>query len=137
MLRGPKVRFASGKVVTPKPFDLDDLLTEYQRLPENKRRVFLSIFSHSLTVDTRVALLDRPVSDMDADRAWQINEWLHHLTSCLNPEASWRPEDEAELIRNIALASFRLDLDGAVGRAAATAAGNTMTPLRKKLAAAQ
>jgi hypothetical protein len=136
MLRGPRVQYASGKVVTPKPFDLDELLVDYLRLPEDKRKAFLSILSHSLTVDMRVALLDRPISGVDADRAWQINEWLHHLTSCLHPVSSWGSEGEAGLIRNIAVDSFRLGLDGAVGRAVATAAGNTMAPVKKKLAAA-
>jgi hypothetical protein len=136
MLLGPKVQYADGKVVTPKPFDLDHVLVDYLQLSEDKRRAFLSIFSHSLTVDMRVALLDRPISDANADRAWQINEWLHHLTSCFNPTSAWRAEVEAELIRNIAIGSFRHGLDGAVGRAVATAAGSVMASAKKKLAAA-
>ena len=136
MLRGPRVQYASGKIVTPKPFDLDDVLVDYRHLSEDKRRVFLSVLSHSLTVDMRVALLDRPVADVEADRAWQINEWLHHLTSCFNPVSSWGPDGEAELIRNIAIGSFRLGLEGAVGRAVAAAAGNTIAPLKKKFSAA-
>ncbi len=139
MLRGPKVQYSSGKVVIPRPFDLEDVLAEYVRLPEDERRAFLSAFSHSLTVDMRVALLDRPISEADANRAWQLNEWLHHLTSCFSPRSTWGTAGEAELIRNIAMGSFQLGLDAAVGRAVATAAGNTgMSAMSaKKPAAAQ
>ena len=126
ILRGAKVQYASGKVVAPKPFDLDDVLARYVRLPDEPRRAFLSVFSHSLTVDMRVALLDRPISDADATRAWQINEWLHQLTSCFHPQSTRDASAEAELIRDIATVSFRYGLDAAVGRAVATAAGNTI-----------
>ena len=126
MLRGTKVQYASGKVVTPKPIGLDDVLTEYVRLPEEARRAFLSVLSHSLTVDMRVALVDRPISDADAARAWQINEWLHQLTSCFHPQSTRDAEAEAELIRDIATISFRYGLEGAIGRAVAMAAGNTI-----------
>jgi len=126
MLRGAKVQHASGKVVAPKPFDLEEVLAKYVLLPDETRRAFLSVFSHSLTVDMRVALLDRPISDIDATRAWQINEWLHQLTSCFHPHSSRDAAAEAELIRDIATVSFRYGLERAVGRAAATAAGNTI-----------
>jgi hypothetical protein len=135
MLRGPKVQYSSGKIVTPRPFDLEDVLAKYLRLSEDARRAFLSIFAHSLTVDLRVALLDRPVSEADADRAWQINEWLHQLTSCFSPRSSRDAIGEAELIRDIAIGSFRHGLDAAIGRAVATAAGNTIAPAKKHAAA--
>ncbi len=135
MLRGSKVQYSSGKVVTPRPFDLEDVLAEYVRLPEDERRAFLSVFSHSLTVDMRVALLDRPIAEADANRAWQLNEWLHHLTSCFNPRSTWGTEGEAELIRNIAMGSFQHGLDAAVGRAVATAAGNAGISAKKRAAA--
>jgi hypothetical protein len=130
MLRGPKVQYSSGKVVTPRAFDLDYVLAEFVQLPEEVRGSFLSILAHSLTVDMRVALLDRPISETDAGKAWQLNEWLHHLTSCLNPDRRWGAQSEAELIRSIALESFRLGLEGAVGRAVATAAGNAISPAK-------
>jgi hypothetical protein len=131
MLRGPKVQSGSGKVVTPRTFDIEDVLIDYMRLPEDERRAFLSIFSHSLTVDMRAALLDRPVSEADADRAWQINEWLHQLTSCFSPRSTRDAVREAELIRVIAVDSFQHGLDAAIGRAVAIAAGNTITPAKK------
>lgn len=130
MLRGSKIQYNSGKIVTPPPFDLDDVLAEYARLSSDRRRAFLSVFSHSLTVDMRVALLDRPISDANADRAWQINEWLHQLTSCLHPQSTRDVTGEAELIHDIAADSFRLGLEGAVGRAVATAAGNSIAPAK-------
>ena len=126
ILRGAKVQYASGKVVAPKPFDLDDVLARYVRLPDEARRAFLSVVSHSLTVDMRAALLDRPISDADAARAWQINEWLHQLTSCFHPQSTRDGSAEAELIRDIAMVSFRYGLEAAVGRAVATAAGNAI-----------
>ncbi|HEV2100705.1 MAG TPA: hypothetical protein VGR45_17500 [Stellaceae bacterium] len=112
------------------------MLADYLRLSGEKRRAFLSILSHSLTVDMRTALLDRPVSEADADRAWRINEWLHQLTSCFHPRSTRDAAAEAELIRDIAAASFRYGLDGAIGRAVATAAGNTMASAKKNLATA-
>ncbi|HEX5454053.1 MAG TPA: hypothetical protein VFX06_09685 [Stellaceae bacterium] len=136
MLRGAKVQYASGNVVEPKPFDLDDVLSQYVRLPEEARRAFLSIFSHSLTVDVRVALLDRPISDANAARAWQINEWLHQLTGCFHPQSTRDANAEAELIRDIATVSFRYGLERAVGRAVATAAGNTIVKKKKAMHAA-
>ena len=135
MLRGSSVQYPSGKVVTPKPFDLDNVLTNYVSQPEDVRRAFLSVFSHSLTVDMRVALIDRPILDLHADRAWQINEWLHHLTSCFDPDSHWGADGEAQLIRDIAAGSFRLGLDRAVGRAVATAAGNVMARTKEPAAA--
>ncbi len=136
MLRGAKVQYANGKVVTPKPFDVDDVLAKYVRLPDEMRRAFLSVFSHSLTVDMRAALLDRPISDTDAARAWQINEWLHQLTSCFHPRSTRDADAEAELIRDIATESFRYGLERAIGRAVATAAGNTLVTTRKEVHAA-
>jgi hypothetical protein len=135
MLRGPKVQYSSGKVATPRSFDLEDVLVDFVRLPEEARANFLGIIAHSLTVDVRVALLDRPIPDADADRAWQVNEWLHQLTSCLTPKQRRGADGEAELIRAIAASSFRYGLDAAVGRAVATAAGNTIASARKLAAA--
>jgi hypothetical protein len=123
MLRGATVQYASGKVVVSKPFDLDDVLENYIQLPGETRRAFLSVFSHSLTVDMRAALLDRPISDAEAARAWQINEWLHQLTSCFHPQSTREAAAEAELLRDIATVSFRYGLEGAIGRAIAAAAG--------------
>ncbi|MGD9617690.1 MAG: hypothetical protein AB7H90_21455 [Alphaproteobacteria bacterium] len=132
MLKGAKVQHARGKTTAPKPFDLDDVLATYVRLSDEARRAFLSVFSHSLTVDMRAALLDRPISDVDAGRAWQINEWLHQLTSCFHPQSTRDAEAEAELIRDIATGSFRYGLEPAVGRAVATAAGNTLMAAKKE-----
>jgi len=135
MLRGSKVQYGDGKIVSPRAFDLDDVLTEYVQLPDAERLAFLSVFSHSLTVDMRAALLDRPVSEADARRAWQLNEWLHHLTSCFSPRSSWGVKGEAELLRDIATDSFRQGLDGAVGRGIAAAAGNAGISAKKHAAA--
>jgi hypothetical protein len=130
-LRGPSVQYSSGKVVTPRPFDLEDVLAEFVRLPEDARGAFLSIVAHSLTVDMRVALLDRPIADKEADRAWRLNEWLHQLTSSLNPCSQRGAEGETELLRSIATASFLYGLEAAIGRAIATAAGNTVASAKK------
>ena len=135
MLRGPKIQYSSGKVVIPRPFDLEDVLIEFVRLPTDIRARFLSVFAHSLTVDVRVALFDRPVSDAHASRAYRVNEWLHQLTSCLNPASRRGADAEADLIRDIAIGSFRYGLEAAVGRAVATAAGNTIAPAKKRLTA--
>lgn len=135
MLRGSTVQYGNGKTVVPPPFDLDGVLAEYVRATADQRRMFLSVFAHSLTVDMRIALLDRPISEADADRASQINEWLHQLTSCFHPQSTRDAVGEAELIRNIAVDSFRLGLEGGVGRAVATAAGNSIASA-KNLAAA-
>jgi hypothetical protein len=92
-------------------------------LPKSGRAEFLSAFAHSLTVDIRAALLDRPVADDDAARAYQVNEWLHQLTSCLNPRHRRSAKGEAELLNDIATDSIQHGLERAVGRA--IAAGNT------------
>jgi hypothetical protein len=134
MLRGPKVQDSNGKVVTPRPFDLEGVLSEFVGLTEEARADFLGIFAHGLTVEIRVALLDHPVPDAEADRAYQVNEWLHQLTSCLTPKQRRGADGEAELIRNIAVSSFRYGLEAAVGRAVATAAGNTIAPAKKHAA---
>jgi len=117
MLPAPPVQYGDGKIVTSPAFNLEDVLADFLRLQERARSEFLSIFAHSLTVDMRAALLDRPVSEKDAEKAYQINEWLHQLTSSLNPTHSRGVAEEAGLIRDIAAESFRYGLEGGVGRA--------------------
>ena len=126
VLRGPKVQYPDGRVVTPPPLDLERILTDLERLEESERVAFLCIVAHSLTVDIRALLLDRPVSDRDLDRISKINEFLHQLTSSVNPQHRRTPSGDAELVRAIVESSYLYGLEAAVGRALATAAGNTI-----------
>jgi len=107
----------------------------FERLDADARQAFLCVFAHDLTVAIRALLLDRPVAEADLDRVWKINEFMHQLTSCANPQGHWSAHDSAVLVGDIIETSFRYDLDRWVGHALATAAGNLMG--KKESAAAK
>lgn len=91
-------------------------------------------FSHSLTVEIRALLLDRPVSEVDLDRAYQINESLHQLTSCVNSAAGWSVADQVSLVRAIIDSSHLYGLEASVGRALATARNTVLNQIQRKTA---
>ncbi len=132
-LPGPRTQYANGDVVESPPIDLERILTDFLERSEAGRAEFLSAFAHSLTVDIRAALFDRPVADDDAARAYQVNEWLHQLTSCLSPRNRRGAKGEAELLSDIAADSFRHGLERAVGRAI-TAANSAFVRARQSVA---
>jgi hypothetical protein len=123
-LRGPRIQYSDGTVVTPPPLDVEEILAGLQRQDNATRSAFLCVFAHSLTVDIRAMLLDRPVSDADLDRVSHINEFLHQLTSCVNPRQRRSGTGDTELVRAIIDTSYIYHLESAVGRALSTAAGN-------------
>ncbi len=59
------------------------------------------------------------------DRVKWINELLHRLTSCINPQG-WSADDEAMLICGIIENSFSHGFDEWIGRAVAVATGSTI-----------
>ena len=126
VLRGSKTLYPDGRVVTPPPLDLDNILTALAQLNERDRAAFLCVIAHDLTVDIRALLIDRPVSNRDLDRVWQINEALHQLTSCVNPRHRRSAEGDVELVRVIVESACQYGLQVAIGRALADAAGNMM-----------
>jgi hypothetical protein len=125
-LYGATVRHADGTVVKGSPLHTEEILAAFERLDADTRRAFLCVFAHDLTVAIRALLLDRPVAETDLDRVWKINEFMHQLTSCANPQGHWSAHDSAVLVGDIIETSFRYDLDRWVGHALATAAGNLM-----------
>jgi len=135
VLRGPKVQYPDGRVVTPPPLDLERILADLERLEDSERVAFLCIIAHSLTVDIRALLLDRPVSDRDLDRVNHVNEFLHQLTSCVNPWQRRSASGDAGLVRAIIDTSYLYGLEAAAGRALATAAGNTIGRDKRKVTA--
>jgi len=135
VLRGPKVQYPDGRVVTPPPLDLERILADLERLEDSERVAFLCIIAHSLTVDIRALLLDRPVSDRDLDRVNHVNEFLHQLTSCVNPWQRRSASGDAELVRAIIDTSYLYGLEAAAGRALAAAAGNTIGRDKRKVTA--
>src|SRR5271170_3725009 len=122
-LRGPRIQYSDGTVVTPPPLDVEEILARLRLQEDATRSVFLSVFAHSLTVDIRAILLDRPVSDIDLDRVSHINEFLHQLTSGVNPAQRRSGSGDAELVGVIIDTSYIYHLESAVGRALSTAAG--------------
>ena len=126
-LYGPSVQYGDGKLVAGAPLDVDHILAEFERLQADGRSAFLCIFAHDLTVAVRAMLLDRPVSEADLDRVNKVNEFLHQLTSCVNPHCRWSARDEVLLLRAIIESSLEGHLDRWVGHALALAAGNTIT----------
>lgn len=123
-LRGPRVQYSDGSVVTPPPLDVDAILARLERQDETTRHDFLCTFAHSLTVDIRALLIDRPASDVDLDRVNHINEYLHQLTSCVNSRQRRSATGDAELVRTIIDSSYLYGLEAAIGRALATASKN-------------
>ncbi|HWB50014.1 MAG TPA: hypothetical protein VG651_12960 [Stellaceae bacterium] len=130
-LRGASVQYEDGRIVTPEPLDVEQVLADFERLGERDRMAFLSVLAHDLTVEMRALLFDRPVSQTKLDRACQINEALHQLTSCVNPRHRWSTADEAELVRAIIDSSYVYGLERAVGRALATAVESVMAGARE------
>jgi len=120
-LRGPMIQHPDGSVVAPQPLDIDRILAKVEQLNEIERATFLCTFAHSLTVDTRALLLDRPIPDTDLDRVHHINEFLHQLTSCVNARQRPSSSRDVELVRTIIEASHLYRLESAVGRALAAA----------------
>jgi hypothetical protein len=134
MLPGQRVRYGNSEIVDAPSFDLEEVLGDFVHLGKNARAEFLSIFAHSLTVEIRVALHDRPVANHDAEQAYEVNEWLHQLTSCLSPASRRDAHGEAELLRNIAIDGLRHGLPRAVARAV-TAAKNAIVRATQSAAA--
>jgi hypothetical protein len=122
-LHGASIQYSNGTVVTPLPLDVEKILEGLQRQDDDTRGAFLCVFAHSLTVDVRAILLDRPVSETDLDRVSHINEFLHQLTSCVNPWQRRSATGDVDLVRAIIETSYLYELAPAVGRALSTAAG--------------
>lgn len=110
----------------PSTLDIRQVLLDLQAAGNEVRVAFLCSFAHSLTVDIRSVLLDRPVSDADADRIYHLNDYMHQLTSCVNPAQRRAAKEDAELVGDIIASARRWGVESAVGRALATAAGNTL-----------
>ena len=125
-LYGPTVRYADGKVVRGQRLDIESIITAFERSDVETRSAFLCAFAHDLTVAIRALLFDRPVSEADLNRAQEVNESLHQLTSCVNPRKQWSAHDEALLLRAIIEASFAYGLDRWIGHALSTAAGSAI-----------
>jgi hypothetical protein len=104
--------------------DVERVLAQLEEMKEDERVAFMCILAHSLTVDIRAALLDRPVSEAAADRAYRVNEFLHQLTSCVNPRQRRSAQEDAALIRAIVESAGIYGLEAAIRRGLATAAGN-------------
>ncbi|HEU0157380.1 MAG TPA: hypothetical protein VFQ82_15010 [Stellaceae bacterium] len=134
-LRGASVQYADGRIVVPKPLDVERILADLERLDERERSAFLCVLAHNLTVEIRALLFDRPVSETNVDRAYQINESLHQLTGCVNPRHRRSAADDTELVRAIIESSYLYGLDRAVGRAVATAAGYALAAAKEHAAA--
>jgi hypothetical protein len=122
LLRGSTTQYADGTVVIPPPLHLEEILASLSRLGDDDRAAFLSAIAHDLTVDIRALLIDRPLRDRDLDRVWQLNEFLHQLTSSVNPYNRRSAVGDAELVRAIVVSACEHGLRTAIGRALATAA---------------
>lgn len=114
--------------------NLQNVLAELEAAANDVRVSFLCIFAHSLTVDIRSLLLDRPVSDTAADRIYRLNEYMHQLTSCVNPMQRRSAAGDAELVGDIAESAKLWGLQSSVKRALTTAARNTLA-LKKPITA--
>lgn len=134
-LRGASVQHADGRIVVPQPLDVERILADFERRDERERSAFLCVLAHNLTVEVRALLFDRPASETSVDRAYQINESLHQLTSCVNPRHRRSAASDAELVRAIIESSYLYGLDRAVGRAVATAAGYVTSSTKEHAAA--
>jgi hypothetical protein len=121
-LRGANVQYADGRIVIAEPLDVERILADLERLDDRERNAFLCVLAHNLTVEIRALLFDRPVSEQNLGRAYQINESLHQLTGCMNPNHHRSAAGDAELVRAIIESSYQYGLDRAIGRAVATAA---------------
>jgi hypothetical protein len=129
----PGIQYRDGKIVTPPPLDVQQALVKIERLDPQERAAFLCIFAHDLTVQIRSMLLDRPVSEVDLDRVFRINEYLHQLTNCVNPAKRWSLQDEVALVGTLIDSSYKYGLESVAGSALAKAAGNGASPQSHKI----
>ena len=125
-LYGPTVQGADGKVARGRLVDVDQVLEQFEHLDEDARSAFLCTLTHDLTVAIRSIIFDPPVTEAGFDRVKAINESLHQLTSCVNPQKRWSARDEVLLIRGIIESSFEHGFDTWIGRALAVAAENAI-----------
>lgn len=132
-LRGPSVQYGNGTIETPSPLNVEGILADLERLDAYERAAFLSIFAHDLTVQIRSVLMDCPLADGDLDRVNRLNEYLHQLTSCVNPSRRWSVQDEVALVRALIESSYLYGLQSAVGSALAKAAGNAESANQRTL----
>lgn len=124
LLPRPSIQYSDGRIETPPPLDVEGILADLERLDAQERAAFLCIFAHDLTVQIRSVLMDRPLPQGDLDLVNRLNEYLHQLTSCVNPNKRWSVRDEVALVRSLIESSYLYDLQSAVGSALAKAAGN-------------
>jgi Mrr N-terminal domain len=138
LLRGSRTQYADGSVTIPPPLHLEEILATFAQLNEDDRAAFLCVIAHDLTVDIRALLIDRPVHERDLDRIWQLNEFLHQITSSVNPRNRRSATGDTELVRAIVESAALHGLRAAIGRALATAAGSVnlsvlQAPARKEV----
>ena len=129
-LYGAAIQYSDGRIVQPARLNVDRILSDFEQSDSDARGSLLCVFAHSLTVEIRALLFDRPVSETDFDRVYQINESLHQLTSCVNPKHRRSASGDAELVRAIIDSSHLYGLEAVVGRALATAASSANTAKR-------
>jgi hypothetical protein len=122
ILYGPTIQYPDA--MPGQPLDIEPILSAFEQADTDVRRAFLCGFAHDLTVAVRVLLLDRPVPESDLDRVWEINEFMHQLTSCANPRGIWSASDSAKLLRAIIDTAFQWNLDRYVGHALGVAAAD-------------
>jgi hypothetical protein len=130
-LRGATVQYKDGRTIKPTPLDVDQILADLEASDDEERRAFLCTLAHNLTIEIRLLLFDRPVSESDLDRAYQINESLHQLTSCVHPQHRRSAAGDVQLVHDIIDSSYLYRLESAIGRALSGTAGSTKPAARE------
>jgi hypothetical protein len=105
----------TSKLRDPTAWDLDSLVEAVGMLDEPRRTTALAVLAHHLTVEVRIAL-DEPMPHPGLDRIRQLNEFLHHLTSRLDPEESRSADHDRSLLEAFAADAARVGLEKGLKR---------------------
>jgi hypothetical protein len=123
-----------GKMDDPGAWDIDTLVEAVGALDAARRTIALAVLAHHLTVEVRVAV-DEPMPHPGLDRVRQLNEFLHHLTSRLDPEESRSAADDKSLLEAFAADAARVGLEKGLKRGLVIAVRNARAKAKRPVAA--
>lgn len=105
----------TSEIADPGDWDVDTLIDAIGALGEARRTTALSVLAHHLTVELRIAL-DEPMPHPGLDRVRQLNEFLHHLTSRLDPDERRLANDDRALLEAFSADAARVGLEKGLKR---------------------
>jgi len=123
-----------AKTSDPSGWDIDALVEAMGMLGEVRRTAALGVLAHHLTVEIRIAL-DELMPHPGLDRVRALNEFLHHLTSRLHPDARRSSEDDKSLLEAFSADAERVGLEKGLKRGLVIAVRNAQAKAKRPVPA--